>query len=115
MSRGVTLLGRLKIRSAARSPSGVMSHLIGADLQTVHWMRRHATRTLRQVHKEVACHRWWSGLRHCTALDLAIVAELLPDSASVAKDLGMMNIAGALPFSLRPARIAPALAVGQVR
>jgi hypothetical protein len=49
------------------------------------------------------------------AVDLALVADVLPDSASVAKDLGMMNIAGALPFSLGPARIAPALAVRQVR
>ena len=51
----------------------------------------------------------------CTALDLVIVADLLPDRATVAKDLGMMNIAGALPFSLGSARLAPALAVGQVR
>jgi hypothetical protein len=51
----------------------------------------------------------------CTALDLAIVADLLPDRASVAKDLGMINIAGALPFSLGSARIAPALAARQVR
>jgi hypothetical protein len=37
------------------------------------------------------------------AVDLALVADLLPDSASVAKDLGVMNIAGALPFSIGPA------------
>jgi hypothetical protein len=55
------------------------------------------------------------GFAMCTALDLAIVADLLPDRASVAKDLGMMNIAGALPFSLGSARIAPALAARQVR
>ena len=30
------------------------------------------------------------------AVDLALVAELLPDSASVAKDPGVMNIAGAI-------------------
>jgi hypothetical protein len=40
------------------------------------------------------------------AVDLALVADVLPDSASVAKDLGVMNIAGALPFSIGPA-IAP--------
>jgi hypothetical protein len=28
---------------------------------------------------------------------------VLPDRASVAKDLGVMNIAGALPFSIGPA------------
>jgi hypothetical protein len=40
------------------------------------------------------------------AVDLALVADVLPDQASVAKDLGVMNIAGALPSSLAPA-IAP--------
>ena len=30
------------------------------------------------------------------AVDLALVADVLPDSASVAKDLGVMNIAGAI-------------------
>ena len=30
------------------------------------------------------------------AMDLALVADVLPDRASVAKDLGVMNIAGAL-------------------
>jgi hypothetical protein len=37
------------------------------------------------------------------AVNLALLADVLPDSASVAKDLGVMNIAGALPFSIGPA------------
>jgi MFS family permease len=41
------------------------------------------------------------------AVDLALVADVLPDS-DTAKDLGVLNIAGALPFSLAPA-IAPAI------
>ena len=46
------------------------------------------------------------------AVDLALVADVLPDSANAAKDLGVFNIAGALPFSVAPA-IAPAvLALG---
>ena len=46
------------------------------------------------------------------AVDLALVADVLPDEDSVAKDLGVLNIAGALPFSIAPG-IAPAiLAVG---
>ena len=46
------------------------------------------------------------------AVDLALVADVLPDEATAAKDLGVLNIAGALPFTLAPA-IAPAiLAVG---
>jgi MFS family permease len=46
------------------------------------------------------------------AVDLALVADVLPDKASAAKDLGVFNIAGALPFSIAPS-IAPAvLAVG---
>jgi MFS family permease len=42
------------------------------------------------------------------AVDLALVADVLPDPASAAKDLGVMNIAGALPSSIAPA-IAPAI------
>lgn len=46
------------------------------------------------------------------AVDLALVVDVLPDSESAAKDLGVLNIAGALPFALAPA-VAPAvLAVG---
>ncbi|MDQ1620430.1 MAG: hypothetical protein QOE19_2999 [Actinomycetota bacterium] len=46
------------------------------------------------------------------AVDLALVADVLPDNANAAKDLGVLNIAGALPFSVAPA-IAPAiLAIG---
>ena len=46
------------------------------------------------------------------AVDLALVADVLPDKDNVAKDLGVFNIAGALPFSIAPA-IAPAiLAIG---
>ena len=46
------------------------------------------------------------------AVDLALVVDVLHDNRSAAKDLGVFNIAGALPFSLAPA-IAPAiLAIG---
>ena len=46
------------------------------------------------------------------AVDLALVADVLPSKANAAKDLGVLNIAGALPFSIAPA-IAPAiLAIG---
>jgi MFS family permease len=46
------------------------------------------------------------------AVDLALAADVLPDKDNVAKDLGVFNIAGALPFAIAPA-IAPAiLAVG---
>jgi MFS family permease len=46
------------------------------------------------------------------AVDLALAVDVLPDKDSVAKDLGVFNIAGALPFSIAPA-IAPAiLAIG---
>jgi MFS family permease len=43
-----------------------------------------------------------------TAVDLALVVDVLPDNASAAKDLGVLNIAGALPFSVAPG-IAPAI------
>lgn len=42
------------------------------------------------------------------AVDLALVADVLPDKDNAAKDLGVLNIAGALPFSVAPA-IAPAI------
>jgi MFS family permease len=46
------------------------------------------------------------------AVDLALVVDVLPDDATAAKDLGVFNFAGAVPFSLAPA-VAPAiLAVG---
>ena len=46
------------------------------------------------------------------AVDLALVADVLPDADSTAKDLGILNIAGALPFFVAPA-VAPAvLALG---
>ncbi len=44
------------------------------------------------------------------AVDLALVADVLPTRTDVAKDLGVLNIAGALPFSIAPA-IAPAILV----
>lgn len=40
------------------------------------------------------------------AVDLALVVDVLPDTDSAAKDLGVLNIAGALPFALAPA-VAP--------
>jgi len=42
------------------------------------------------------------------AVDLALVADVLPDKDNNAKDLGVLNIAGALPSSIAPA-IAPVI------
>jgi MFS family permease len=42
------------------------------------------------------------------AVDLALVVDVLPDPDQAAKDLGVLNIAGALPFSVAPA-VAPAI------
>jgi len=47
-----------------------------------------------------------------TAVDLALVADVLPSKDNVAKDLGVFNIAGALPFSLAPAGAPVILAIG---
>jgi len=44
------------------------------------------------------------------AVDLALVADVLPHRDDVGKDLGVFNIAGALPFSIAPA-IAPVILV----
>jgi MFS family permease len=42
------------------------------------------------------------------AVDLALIVDVLPDRETAAKDLGVLNIASALPFALAPA-IAPAI------
>jgi MFS family permease len=47
-----------------------------------------------------------------TAVDLALIADVLPNKADNAKDLGVFNIAGALPFSLAPAGAPAILAIG---
>jgi MFS family permease len=44
------------------------------------------------------------------AVDLALVADVLPHRDHVGKDLGVFNIAGALPFSIAPA-VAPLILV----
>ena len=46
------------------------------------------------------------------AVDLALVADVLPSKDNVAKDLGVFNIAGALPFSIAPAGAPAILAIG---
>jgi len=46
------------------------------------------------------------------AVDLALVTQVLPDEENVAKDLGVFNIAGALPFTVAPAIAPTVLAVG---
>ena len=43
-----------------------------------------------------------------TAVDLALVVDVLPNPDSSAKDLGVLNIAGAFPFAVAPA-VAPAI------
>jgi hypothetical protein len=42
------------------------------------------------------------------AVDVALVVDVLPDPDQAGKDLGVQNIAGALPFSIAPA-IAPVI------
>ncbi len=46
------------------------------------------------------------------AVDLALVADVLPDKATAAKDLGVFNIASALPFFVAPAIAPIILAIG---
>jgi len=42
------------------------------------------------------------------AVDLALVADVLPDLSGAAKDLGVFNYAGAIPFTVAPL-LAPAI------
>jgi len=46
------------------------------------------------------------------AVDLALVADVLPNPGQNAKDLGVFNIAGAAPFSIAPACAPLILAIG---
>ena len=46
------------------------------------------------------------------AVDLALVADVLPDKVNAAKDLGVFNMAGALPFSIAPALAPVILSIG---
>jgi len=46
------------------------------------------------------------------AVDLALVVDVLPGKADTAKDLGVFNIAAALPFSIAPAIAPVILAMG---
>ena len=47
------------------------------------------------------------------AVDLALVVDVLPDPDTAAKDLGVLNIAGALPIAIAPAIAPVILAVGE--
>lgn len=55
------------------------------------------------------------GLGLYVAVDLALVVDVLPDPGTAGKDLGVFNIAGALPYSLAPAVAPVILAVGDYR
>jgi MFS family permease len=46
------------------------------------------------------------------AVDLALVLDVLPDRDNAAKNLGVFNMASAIPFSLAPALAPAILAVG---
>jgi MFS family permease len=46
------------------------------------------------------------------AVDLALATDVLPDKNDAAKDMGVLNIANALPQSLVPIMAAPILAIG---
>jgi MFS family permease len=46
------------------------------------------------------------------AIDFALVVDVLPRRDDNAKDLGVFNIAGALPFSIAPAIAPTILAIG---
>lgn len=52
------------------------------------------------------------GLGLYTAVDLALVVDVLPDPDTTGKDLGVFNIAGALPYSLAPSLAPAVLSVG---
>jgi MFS family permease len=52
------------------------------------------------------------GLGTYLAVDLALVVDVLPDQSNAAKDLGVFNIANALPYTVAPALAPAVLLVG---
>jgi MFS family permease len=52
------------------------------------------------------------GLGTYLAVDLALVVDVLPDRSNAAKDLGVFNIANALPYTVAPALAPAVLLVG---
>jgi MFS family permease len=46
------------------------------------------------------------------AVDLALVLDVLPTKENAAKDLGVFNMASAVPFAIAPAIAAAILAIG---
>ena len=48
------------------------------------------------------------------AVGLALVVDVLPDKDSAAKDLGLFNMAGALPFSIAPGVAGACAIIGAV-
>jgi len=94
--------GRLSDRTGKRKPFVVAAALTyGAALFVVAW-----SDTLAGFLVGMAI----SGLGFGTymAVDLALVTDVLPDPASSARDMGLFNIANALPYALAPA-VAPAI------
>jgi MFS family permease len=94
--------GRLSDRTGKRKPFVVAAALTyGAALFVVAW-----SDTLAGFLVGMAI----SGLGFGTymAVDLALVTDVLPDPESSARDMGLFNIANALPYALAPA-VAPAI------
>ncbi|WP_433829224.1 MFS transporter [Actinoplanes sp. CA-015351] len=60
----------------------------------------------------VACAIFGVGEGVYLAVDLALATDVLPNPDDAAKDMGVMNIANALPQSLVPILAAPILAIG---
>lgn len=98
------IAGRLSDRSGRRKPFVVTAALVyGASLFLI------ATATdLDRFLVGMAISGLGFGVY--MAVDLALVVDVLPDARNAAKDLGVINIAGALPFAVAPA-VAPAILI----
>lgn len=94
------LMGRLSDRTGRRKPFVLMAAVIyGLALFII------ATADSVQAYL-LGMALGGVGFGMYTAVDLALVVDVLPDRSQAAKDLGVLNIAAAVPFSLAPA-IAP--------
>jgi MFS family permease len=100
------LAGRLSDRVGRRKPFVIMAAVVYAAALVI------VAASSSFVGYLVAMAVGGTGFGMYMAVDLALVVDVLTDPRTAAKDLGVLNIAGALPFALAPALAPGLLALG---
>jgi MFS family permease len=100
------LAGRLSDRVGRRKPFVIVAAVVYAAALVI------VAASSSFVGYLVAMAVGGTGFGMYMAVDLALVVDVLTDPRTAAKDLGVLNIAGALPFALAPALAPGLLALG---